>query len=130
MTGNHADYHPNSKIVAMHQPVLALTDDVRLICVEVVVIWTVQPTSVSIIIDMDGETITHIIASPVSGTYYLAVIIAHNPPNTQGLVAESYTYIARAFTYESQSMSIGARVTGGTVSNLSCRAKWAKLVPT
>lgn len=109
--------------------VLVATEDVRILSISASVTWTVQPSPLEAIVMVDGNTILHQQADPVSTTEYTPLITPATPENLQ-LMDTTGVISSRAFLYEGQSVAVQARTTGGTTSNLSCRVKWAKLLPT
>jgi hypothetical protein len=114
-------------------PVLAATEDVMIISIVASVTWTVQPSPIETHVLLDGETITHTQPNPVSGIRYYAVIAPESDETTQGLdLFDDMNFNAyhREYVHLGQSAAITAETTGGTVSNLSCRVKWARLLPT
>jgi len=103
--------------------VLATTRNCRIITIAVRCTWTVQPTPLEIWITIDGVTERHYFTDPVSDTaYYVG--------NEQPFVAENNMatapHVHRAFYEEGRSVKIEAEITGGTVSNLSARVKYAR----
>lgn len=107
----------------------AAVEDVRIISAVATVTWTVQPTPLEIHIAIDGVNITHFVDNPISTQYYDAKLSGGTSEATQPLDAASLGQY-RAFLYGGQSIAVTAETTGGTVSNLSCRIKWARLLPT
>jgi len=103
--------------------VLATTRNVRIISIAVVCTWTVQPTPLEVHLTIDGNTITHTFTDPVSATWYYTSMSAALAELLQPLSATSPD---RPFLYEGRSVAITAEITGGTVSNLSARVKYAR----
>lgn len=110
-------------------PVLALSGDVRIYSIAAWVTWTVQPNPLEVLVTIDGQVINHNVANPVSATAYEAVTVANVIPTWQVLIIVNPGQY-RAFLHEGQSVGVAARTTGGTVQNLSCVVKWARLLPT
>jgi len=105
--------------------VLDTTEHARIIGISVVVTWTVQPTPLEIHMTIDGQSLVFTKTDPVSATQYAAQL-----QETQAVTAQSLTNATRcdhrAFLIEGRSIKIEAETTGGTVSNLSARVKYAK----
>jgi len=106
--------------------ILAATANARIIGISVVCTWTVQPT-MDLVITIDGQTLTYSIAAPVSTTMYYPATESNRAPDAQQLSTTEYS-VYRAFFLEGKSIMVQARTNGGTVSNLSGRVKYAKLV--
>ena len=107
--------------------VLDTIANVRIISISVQCTWTVQPTPLEIHITIDGKTITHTFANPVTATDYVAFINPTKAATAQGLSATDPTDLGLpAFLREGRSVKVEAEITGGTVSNLSSRVKYAK----
>ena len=104
-------------------PVLNTTPNVRIIAVAVRCTWTVQPTPLEIHITIDGQSITHTETNPVSDDWHYAYISAPDPPSSQPFGS---TVGREAFLYEGRTVKVEAEITGGTVSNLRARVKYAK----
>ena len=108
--------------------VLPVTSKVRIIALEADVTWTVQPTPLQIHVITDGVTVIYTIANPASGTFYQARHRVYAVEATQALAA-IVTDDLQCFLLEGKSIQVLAETTGGTVSNLSCRVKYALLRP-
>lgn len=106
-------------------PVLAATNNVRIISIAVSVTWTVQPNPLEVHVTIDGNTITYTVANPVSATYYFARPAAALAETAQILDTNYYSHY-RAFLLEGKNVAITAETTGGTTSNLACRVKYAR----
>jgi hypothetical protein len=104
--------------------VLATTRNVRIITICVKVIWTVQPTPLEAHITANGVNITLSFTNPVTATWYFDILF--NPNNDDGALSAANPTSTRPFLLESQSVKIEVETTGGTVSNLSARVKWAR----
>jgi len=108
--------------------VLATTRNVRIYSISVQCTWTVQPTPLQIHITIDGQTITHSFTDPATATVYMLRRTGNDDfvaATTQSLViATGINYLA--FWCEGRSIRITAEITGGTVSNLSARVKYAR----
>ena len=104
--------------------VLPETKNVRIISIFIQCTWTVQPTPLEVHVTIDGQSIAHSQTDPVSDERYHAEVRAYNPPTAQALSLTNPA--SRAFLYEGRSVKIEAEITGGTVSNLAARVKYAK----
>jgi len=98
--------------------------NVRLISLAVKCTWTVQPTPLEMHVTLDGRLITLIQNDPVSGTsyypYYLSFL------SEDGTLTTQQDIINKPFFLEGRTVKIEVEITGGTVSNLSARVKYAK----
>jgi len=103
--------------------VLDTTKNVRIIGIQAVVTWTVQPTPLECHITIDGLSLTASQTDPVSGTGYHVEIVEGGGTFRFTLA----THENRAFLVEARSIKIEVETTGGTVSNLSARVKYAKI---
>ena len=103
--------------------VLAATPNVRLIMVHAIVTWTVQPTPLEIHITADGQLLTFPFTNPVTATQYAPNSWAGNDPG--GFL--SVNALTLAFILEGRSVKVEVETTGGTVSNIGARVKYAKL---
>lgn len=107
--------------------ILDTTKNVRIVGIAVKCTWTVQPTPLEIHVTIDGQTWKWSQADPVSNTWYNPYISASVAELSQifdvGDVRQPY----RAFLLEGRNVKVEAEITGGTVSNLSGRIKWAKI---
>lgn len=100
--------------------------NVRIYSIQAACTWTVQPTPLEIHITIDGNAIIHTKTDPVSAASYYGQNHSGNAPSNQLLAATQY-YDRRGFVYEGRSIKIEAEITGGTVSALNARIKWAKI---
>lgn len=97
--------------------------DVRIIGMAAACTWTGAPSEGAIYITMDGQLITYKCEGPVSGTVYYATNGLAEPESNQTL---SDTEPTAPFLREGKHIKIQAKITGGTVTNLWVRVKWAK----
>lgn len=104
-------------------PVLAATENVRLIHVAIKCTWTVQPTPLQLHITIDGQTLIAYFDNPVSNQWYT---IEYRRADDPGFHLNTTT-IPRAFLLEGRSIAVTAEITGGTVSQLSARVKYATM---
>ena len=104
--------------------VMDTTPNVRVIGVAAICTWTAQPSPLELHLTIDGQPITHKVTDPADGMFYRGVIDEGRSPTTQLLVN---TVPEQAFLYECRSVKVEAEITGGTVSNLTARVKWATL---
>lgn len=103
---------------------LGTQKNVRTIQILVNVTWTAQPSPLEIHITEDGQTRKAVIPDPVSEEVY-EVCMGHS------LTGDHYRFISpasvqRPVLTEARTIKIEAEITGGTVSNLSARVKYAK----
>lgn len=107
--------------------ILETTKDVKIYSLVAKSIWSEQPSPLEIHVTIDGNTITFTKANPASNEFYEADRQANLAESAQSLNAMGISrYVAQY--YQGKSIKIEAEVTGGTVSNLSTRIKWAKKV--
>lgn len=106
--------------------VLETTLNVRLLSVIAKVTWTVQPTPLDVIVTIDGQVITFTKGNPVTATNYYARLKPQVAMTAQELHTAA-SAVTRTFMLEGRSVKVEAKTTGGTVSNLTCRVKYAKL---
>lgn len=99
--------------------------NVRIKSIEVQCTWTVQPTPIEIHLTIDGQSITHVLADPVSASWYMLQFDDTMIPGLQDLVATAVHSDSHVL-YEGRSVKVEAEITGGTVSNLSAKVKWDK----
>jgi hypothetical protein len=112
--------------------VLDTTKNCRISSATASVTWTVQPTPLDLVFTIDGQTIMHTIANPVTATDYITVKSALGDSaaaNAQvlHLVGTGYTVDAFPVQYEGKSIKVEARTgrtVAGTTSNLSARVKY------
>jgi len=107
--------------------VLATTRNVRIIGISVQCSWTVQPTPLEIHLTIDGQTLTFGQSNPVSATpYYPRTLMGiAQLANDSLMMTGSAQDIS--FLLEGRSVKVEVEITGGTVSNLSARVKYARL---
>jgi len=103
--------------------VLPTTRNARIIGITVICTWTVQPTPLEIHVTIDGQTLTFAKTDPVSGTYYTIELNPERAENAGYLTGWAAGYY---ILMEGRSIRITAEITGGTVSNLSARVKYAR----
>lgn len=106
--------------------VLATTKNVRIIGMNVVVTWTVQPTPLELHVIIDGKTITFTFTNPVSAQIYTAGNDASKAESAQILTTTANVFLMPAFLREGRSVRVVAETTGGTVQNLEARVKFTK----
>jgi len=104
--------------------VLATTRNVRILGIAVKCTWTVQPSPLEIHITIDGQVLTYIKTDPVSDQNYAPTPSSASAPDANILGTSLMQY--RAFLLEGRSIAVTAEITGGTVSNLSARVKYAR----
>jgi len=105
--------------------VLATTPNARIYGIMVMVTWTVQPTPLEIHVTIDGRSLNFSQVDPVSATPYMAWFSPGRAENLQYLITIAAQNIP-AFLLEGRSVRVQVETTGGTVSNLSARVKYAR----
>ena len=128
-TINVTDPASGQKYEWQHPPgtPLGTQKNVRIISIAIRVTWTVQPTPLEIHIALDGRSIIHSQIDPGPNTWYYAVIQKQLNESSQTMETPSGGYEGR-FLWEGRSVKVEAEITGGTVSHLSARVKWAKWI--
>ena len=113
---------------------LGTQKNVQLLGIIVKCTWTVQPTPLEIHAVIDGVAWKWTKTDPVSDTDYFCYIQPDIAPLSQTLVgsAQAVTTVGdvtldRYFSGGARSVKVEAEITGGTVSNLSARVKYAKI---
>jgi len=104
--------------------VLATTKNVRIIGISAVCTWTVQPDPLEVHVTIDGQLLSFHFTDPVSTTPYFAYLDANRTAINQAMDS---SVGKEAFLLEGRSVKVEAEITGGTVSNLSARVKYAKI---
>ena len=104
--------------------------NVRIISVSVAVTWTVQPTPLEVHFTIDGIPITHSVANPTTSTAYQITLDPNSAMTNQMLLSQAGTsyHLIIPYRYEGRTVKVEAETTGGTVSALNMRVKWAKVV--
>jgi len=102
--------------------------NVKIIGIQIRCTWTVQPTPLEVHVTIDGNVITHTFSNPVSGTHYFATLAIGSAETNQGLDTSGNVAAYLQPLYEGKSVKVEAEITGGTVSALDMRVKWAKVV--
>ncbi len=105
--------------------VLDTTELVRIDAISVKCNWTVQPTPLEIYLTADNDTLLYSKTDPVNNTFYTCQFNPQRAAISQYLATETET-LRRAFFMEARSVKIEMEITGGTVSAIQCRLKWAK----
>lgn len=107
--------------------VLNTTTNVRIISIAAWVTWTVQPDPLSVVLTIDGNTITYSIANPVSATVYTPYFATpYSAEDAQVMGVLTGDTNNRPYLIEGRSVKVQVVTTGGTTSNLDCRVKYAK----
>ena len=104
--------------------VLAETKNVRIIAIFVKCTWTVQPTPLEIHVTVDGQALIGAKTDPVSNDWY-----SPDRPTElgTGFAVGVSSIIPQPFLLEGRNVKVEVEITGGTVSNLSARVKYAKI---
>jgi len=105
--------------------VLDTTAKARIIVIAVKCIWTVQPTPLEVHVTIDGVSLTFTVSNPVSDTWYQAALDPTAGETSQVLTTTNFLPY-RSFLLEGRSVKVEAEITGGTVSQLDARIKYAK----
>lgn len=106
--------------------ILDTTKNVRINSISAQCTWAVQPSPLQIHVYIDDKEIIYGKSNPVTETnYYADASWSANPEATQNLASTS-SADNQAFLIEGRSVKITAEITGGTVSALVARVKWAK----
>lgn len=98
---------------------------VRIISASAVTTWTVQNNPLELHVTLDGNVLECSHANPVSTTVYS---MSNINPGAASWSLETPTTTYRAFVVEGKVCVITAETTGGTVSNLSSRIKYARFI--
>lgn len=107
--------------------VLDTTLYARIINIDLMITWTVQPTPLECHVTIDGQARLFTTANPQSDHRYTALIDT-NPLVATDVLGIDLLVLHRSFLLEGKSIKIEAETTGGTVQNLEARVKYAKLV--
>lgn len=125
--------HMADAVIAQANPVsgtryaVLRTSNARIISLFAQVTWTVQPDPLEIHMTIDGQTLRWYKGNPVTATGYEPENGAAADPGWMNLNITGY-FAYRAFILEGRQIFIEAETTGGTVSLLDCRVKYAKIV--
>ena len=105
--------------------VLDTVKNVRIISIMIKVAWTGQPSPLQVWVTIDGQLLEFTKANPETDVGYTTVA---NPLGVgwELLKYDGYYGRSRAFFLEGRSVKVEVETTGGTVSNLSARVKYAK----
>ena len=102
---------------------LGTQKNVRILSIMVKCTWTVQPSPLQVHFTLDGLPYVVSQIDPGTDTFYqvqdriyVDTYILVTPPKDRPV----------GFLNEGRSVKVEAEITGGTVSNLSARVKWAK----
>lgn len=109
--------------------VLDTNKNVKLISIDANITWAVtQPTPLEVVITIDGNTIIHLVANPVSANNYEAQIAKHANEANQSLVALNNDRFMNL--YKGKSVKVQIRITWAITqpTPLVCRIKWAKWI--
>ena len=114
----------NNPVSGTKYTVLDTTKNVRITGVSAKCTWTTQPTPLEIHLTIDGQAINFSLNNPVSATPYEPYF---SKDTSDGYLTGSDFIYSRAFLVEGRSVKVEAEITGGTVSNLTARVKYAKI---
>jgi len=106
--------------------VLDTTKNCRIISISIEVTWVGQPSPLEVWVTIDGVSLRFYKNNPASATRYVGVFT--NPEgDDQAMQSTPYQ---KSFVIEGKSIKIEAETTAGaTVSNMTCRIKYAVLKP-
>lgn len=104
---------------------LGTLKNVRIISIMIQCTWTVQPTPLELHLTIDGQLLKWTKTDPANATDYYAVINDDDAPDAMAFETGSASKY-RSFLLEGREVKIEAEITGGTVSNLFMRVKYAK----
>ena len=104
--------------------VLDTVRNTRIIGIMAQCTWTVQPTPLEVHLMLDGIPYTAAQTDPVTITAYA---LYFSEAEAQPQLSTSLKAPTKSFLCECRSIKVEAEITGGTVSNLTARVKWAKL---
>lgn len=115
----------NAPVSGTKYTVLDTVRNARIISIAVWVTWSVQPAPLEIHLTIDGIALTCNFTSPVSNTVYTV----QNVSSDAGFILANPVLDAyRSFLLEARSIKVEAEITGGTVSAMSVRVKYAKRI--
>lgn len=103
---------------------LGTQKNVRIISIAVKVTWTVQPTPLQCHITIDGNDVESHKDNPVSATFYS---LSNTWPDLSSLGLDAVVSQYNGIILEGRSIKIEFETTGGTVSEITARVKWAKV---
>lgn len=106
--------------------VLNTTPNARIISIVVTCTWTVQPTPLEIHVTIDGQAYTFYKDDPATVTFYEVDIHGRDVPLLGDMEGAGAYQTYRSFLLEGRSVKIEAEITGGTVTLLYARVKYAK----
>lgn len=110
--------------------VLATTKNVRIRSIVAQVTWSGQPNPLEVHLTIDGIPFTVTQTNPVSATpYALAQSVAADfLAAAAGVFVTVYSAVNVPIQYEGKSVKVEVETTGGTVSLLECRVKYARMI--
>ena len=105
---------------------LGTQKNVRIVGVAVRCTWTAQPSPIEVHLTIDGVPFRYYFNDPASDTWYFTRY--HQLANSQtDQVLDTLALLYYALgLFEGRTIKVQAEITGGTVSNLFARVKWAK----
>jgi len=99
--------------------------NIRIISIVAQCTWTVQPTPLEVHLTIDGQALLWTKTDPATATDYFCVFNDDDAPDAMQFETGA-TGKYRSFLVEGRSVKIEVEITGGTVSNLFLRVKYAK----
>jgi len=111
---------------------LGTQKNVKIISIDAKITWaTTQPTPLDVIVTINGITVNHLKADPVTATDYYACLAPFSASNAQYLETTPFTYpfYTPSPLHEGRSIKIEVAITWATTqpTNLTVRVKWAKI---
>lgn len=106
--------------------VLSTKQNVVVLGAAVKVTWTVQPDPLEMHFVIDGQTITHTVVNPVSGSWYYPINYAAAAETSQGLSTTAQPNQDGSYAHRGRSVKVLVEITGGTVSEITARVKYAR----
>lgn len=118
----------NNPTSGLKYEVMPTTELVRIISVTTSITHTVQPDPMECHITADGIATTNALATPATATWFYGTHIYHGIFGDDVITFQSGLPDRRdlTFLFEARSCKIEMETTGGTVSNMKCRVKYAK----
>lgn len=98
--------------------------NVRIISIYIKVTWTGQPDPLEVHVTIDGVAMRFFYTNPVSEDEYQCTIRGHLSYTAQTMDTTEYGAY-KVFLIEGKSVKVEVETTGGTVSNLYARVKYA-----
>lgn len=88
--------------------------------------WDVQPNPLQLHFTVDGNALSHNYTNPVTATWYYPSNYPAAAETAQGMSSTAQPNQDGSFLHEGRSVKVEAETTGGTVTELASRVKYAK----